>query len=64
METTKLVHISGILQDARTEEFIADANIYLKSDRTNSVFSNEQGRFQLTASFSEKDDQLFITCAG
>ena len=25
METTKLVHISGILQDARTEEFIADA---------------------------------------
>jgi RNA polymerase sigma-70 factor (ECF subfamily) len=64
MESTNLVHISGILQDARTEEFIADANIYLKSDRSNSVFSNEQGRFQLTTKFDEKVGQLFITCAG
>ena len=64
METTKLVHISGILQDAKTEEFITDANIYLKSNRSNSVFSNEQGRFQLITQFNETDDYLFITCAG
>ncbi|MGB1206198.1 MAG: sigma-70 family RNA polymerase sigma factor [Chitinophagales bacterium] len=64
MESPKLVHISGILQDAKTEEFITDANIYLKSDRTNSVFSNEQGRFQLITQFSEANNQLFITCAG
>ena len=64
METTKLIHISGILQDAKTEELITDANIYLKSDRANSVFSNEQGRFQLTAQFSDFENQLFITCAG
>ncbi|MEZ4886061.1 MAG: sigma-70 family RNA polymerase sigma factor [Chitinophagales bacterium] len=64
--------INGLIQDARTSELISGATIYLKSDRTNSTFSNDEGRFTLDISIEDiediigesKEDTLVITNAG
>ena len=69
INTTTTIHptmtITGLIQDARTSEFVAGATIYLKSERTNSVFSNDEGRFSLTTTIEQgKQDSLIITSAG
>jgi len=58
--------ISGLIEDAKTKEFLSECNIYLKSDRINSVYSNEQGRFTLKIvnKNNRKEDVLMITNAG
>ncbi|MGB1242086.1 MAG: sigma-70 family RNA polymerase sigma factor [Chitinophagales bacterium] len=57
--------ITGLIQDARTSELIAGATIYLKSQKTNSTFSNDQGRFTLSVEIGKKEeDTLVITNAG
>ncbi len=58
--------ISGLIEDAKTGELLSDCNIYLKSDRTNSVYSNDQGRFTLTVENKKQlaEDTLMITNAG
>lgn len=45
MEELKQIVIRGTVTDTKTGEPIPGANVYLKSDRTNSAFSNEQGFF-------------------
>ncbi len=69
INTTAIHHptmtITGLIQDARTSEFIAGATIYLKSQKTNSTFSNDEGRFTLEVVGGElKEDSLVITNAG
>ena len=57
--------ITGLIEDGRTGELIAGATIYLKSQRTNSVFSNDEGRFSLAVTLGElEEDTLIITNAG
>lgn len=64
--TDSILIISGIVEDVRTNEPIENANIYLKSDRTNSAFSNHQGYFSLEADPNTADpaDILIVTSAG
>jgi len=64
MEARTTIEIKGIIRDIKTGEFLSDANIYLKSDRTNSSFSNSQGRFVLKLPYNENNDVLIITNAG
>lgn len=61
-----LLTITGTIEDARTREPIVDANIYLKSDRTNSTFSNQQGLFSLEVDpqLCEQHETLIVTAAG
>lgn len=62
-----LIYITGLVEDFRTGEPVVDANIYLKSDRTNSTFSNEQGRFALEVLYESAlntEDILIITSSG
>ena len=58
--------IKGIIEDFRTGELLADANIYLKSERTVSAFSDLRGSFQLPVRVTgnERKDVLVISCAG
>lgn len=64
--TDSILIISGIVEDVRTNESIENANIYLKSDRTNSTFSNNQGYFSLEVDLNTADqaDILIVTSAG
>ena len=64
--TDPILTISGTVEDVRTNEPIVDANIYLKSDRTNSTFSNIQGYFSLEVDLAtyEPADILIVTSAG
>ena len=64
--TDPILTISGTVEDVRTNEPIVDANIYLKSDRTNSAFSNIQGYFSLEVDLAtyEPADILIVTSAG
>ena len=64
--TDSILTISGTVEDVRTNEPIVDANIYLKSDRTNSTFSNIQGYFSLEVDLAtyEPADILIVTSAG
>ncbi len=68
MEIQSSMSINGVIKDAKTGELIEGANIYLQSDRTNSAFSNNQGRFSLLAkppsSKAIADSVLVITNAG
>lgn len=64
METVDPVYIRGVIHDAKTGEFVSGANIYLKSDRMNSAYSNDQGRFVLEVSPLHIEDILYITSAG
>ncbi len=58
--------ITGLIQDVRTSEFIAGATIYLKSQKTNTAFSNDEGRFTLEVPIKVegKKDTLVVTNAG
>lgn len=60
----KLVTIRGLISDAKTGEFLADCNIYLKSNRMVTTYSTEQGRFSLEVKPKRKNDILVITSAG
>lgn len=65
MEAMKTVLIRGTVTDAKTGEPIQGANVYLKSDRTNSAFSNVQGFVTLTIETVLKtNDTLVVTAAG
>lgn len=64
MEHIDTINIQGVIQDAKTGELLSAANIYLKSNRTNSTYANEQGRFVLKAPCKTKSDVLVITNAG
>jgi len=65
MEQTRTIKISGIIQDIKTEEYIVDANIYLKSNLTNIAYSNISGRFTLEVGVNgSPGDTLIITSAG
>lgn len=61
---SKTMTITGTIIDGRTEEVISGANIYLKSLRTKSTYSNEQGRFTLQVETTREKDTLVITSAG
>lgn len=59
------VTISVCIIDARTGEPITGANIYLKSDRTNTTYSNTQGRGDLAVLASATArEELVVTAAG
>lgn len=64
MEAAAIMIVSGLITDAQTGEFLVGANIYLKSDRINSTFSNDQGRFTLEVTPEEENDILVVTHAG
>lgn len=64
MEELKQIVIRGTVTDTKTGEPIPGANVYLKSDRTNSAFSNEQGFFLLETAPETPADVLVITAAG
>lgn len=59
-----IITINGIIQDVKTGELLPGANIYLKSDRMNSTYSNDQGRFLLEVKDPEPQEILVITSAG
>ncbi|MGB0840030.1 MAG: sigma-70 family RNA polymerase sigma factor [Chitinophagales bacterium] len=59
-----IITINGIIQDVKTGELLPGANIYLKSDRMNSTYSNDQGRFLLEVKNPEPQEVLVITSAG
>ncbi len=60
----RTIVISGIVKDAKTEEPIVGANVYLKSKRSNSIFTNDQGKFELELQVDASEDTLMITSAG
>jgi len=67
METKGAISISGVVQDTKTQEFVAGCNIYLKSDKMNAAYSDEQGRFNLlvpTPTGKALQDILVIKSAG
>lgn len=58
------IEISGIVIDAKTNEPVINANIYLKLDRTNTIISNNLGRFLLEVDTENTESVLVISCAG
>lgn len=58
------ITVSITVKDIKTGEPIEGANIYLKSDRGNAVYSNQQGRADLAIITSSKDQELMVTAAG
>ncbi len=64
MELTDPMIIKGKVLDAKTNETIVGANVYLKSDRTNSAYTNSLGHFTLTIDSPDPNPVLVITAAG
>ncbi len=64
MGEKRKITLSGLVKDAKTGEFLADANIYLKSQRSKAVFANIQGQFTLEVETELEMDRLVITSAG
>ncbi|QQS27463.1 MAG: sigma-70 family RNA polymerase sigma factor [Sphingobacteriales bacterium] len=64
METINPIVIRGTVLDARTGEPIVGANAYLKSDRTNSSYSNTLGNFTLTITEYLPNEILIVSAAG
>lgn len=63
-DNTATITISVTVNDAKTNEPIESANVYLKSDRTNIAYSNAQGRADLVVPAGANDQELMITAAG
>ncbi|OWY24843.1 hypothetical protein C7N43_36175 [Sphingobacteriales bacterium UPWRP_1] len=64
MDAFDTIFIRGTVVDAKTGEPIQGANVYLKSDRTNSAFSNVHGYFSLSVEPLQLNDILVVTAAG
>ncbi len=64
MELIDPMIIRGTVLDAKTNETIVGANVYLKSDRTNSAYSNSLGHFSLSIDFLDPNPVLVVTAAG
>ncbi len=60
----RTIFINGFVKDTKTEEPIVGANVYLKSQRSNSVFTDESGHFKLELEVEGENDTLIITSAG
>jgi RNA polymerase sigma factor (sigma-70 family) len=58
------ITVSVTIKDAKTNEPIEGANIYLKADRGNVVYTNQQGRADLPIKANGSDQELMITAAG
>lgn len=56
--------ISLTVKDAKTNEPIEGANIYLKTDRSKTVYTNQQGRADLSIKVDKTDQELMVTAAG
>lgn len=63
MEVAKLVQVSGFVVDTKTGKPVPEANIYLKSDRTNNAYSDKEGFFALKVPMNQSDI-LVVTCPG
>lgn len=63
-QAAKNITITGLVQDAKTGEYLSGVTIYCKSDRTSSNFTNNKGRFLINLSTKVVHDVIVITHAG